>query len=304
MKRIILTISMISACIAASAQIADTVTVYRPDSVTVISSTTQQSILISGSEDNKDFSYSSDIQIPEKANMSISSMENRVDFSVSVPFLDKVGKKESEKEQETPRAGSTLGISSTVLVGLLNPINDPAGLDLSPWKNSEVGFPSIVNITFYNAGGGLTFGIHGGYNIRRFKSKSGIRYMGADGDLAIGTIPEGATKTKSMITVGSFTLSPLISVKDRKSGIKITAGPMVNFNRSYNTTTKYHLDGKKYKEHDGRVNVEPVTVDILLALCIEDWPDLYVKFAPKNLLKTESIPGFPSWSVGLCFNLD
>ena len=306
MKRTLLSIGLLAAGFAASAQIADTVKVYRPDSVIVINSEAHQGITILGSENNPNFRYNSEIDISKDANMNISSMENRMDFSVSVPFLDKMNKKESESssKEQTPRAGSQLELGGTVLIGLLNPINDPSSLDFNPWKNSEVGFPSILKMSFYNAGGGLTFSISGGYNIKRFKSKSGIRYMGENGDLVLGSLPENATKTKSMITIGSFTLSPLISVKNKKSGTRITAGPMINFNRSYNTTSKYHLDGKKHKEHDGKVNVEPVTVDFFMGVSIENFPDFYVKFAPGNILKTDALPKFSTWSIGLCLDLD
>ena len=74
MKKTMIAIFLLTAGIGAQAQMADTVKVYRPDSVLVISNNDRQSIVISGSETNKDYYYSSDIEIPQYARMNISSM--------------------------------------------------------------------------------------------------------------------------------------------------------------------------------------------------------------------------------------
>ncbi|MBQ6577870.1 MAG: hypothetical protein IJL91_09005 [Bacteroidales bacterium] len=300
MKKTMIAIFLLTAGIGAQAQMADTVKVYRPDSVLVISNNDRQSIVISGSETNKDYYYSSDIEIPQDARMNISSMENKMDFDVSFPFLDKINKKETSS-RDNPRF--SVQMSPFMTIGLLNPIDAPSQLNMSDWHNSEVGFPSILKLAYDFPGRQVQLSINGGYNIKRFKTRSDIRFIGENGNLVLGQTPSGATKTKSMITVHSWTLSPLISVKNSRNTFKIVTGPMVNFNRPATTITKYHLDDKKHKEKDGKVDTVPVTVDLLVAFDIEDFLDIYVKFAPKSVLKTDNFPSFTTWSIGFCFDL-
>ena len=78
----------------------------------------------------------------------------------------------------------------------------------------------------------------------------------------------------------------------------MSAGPVLNLNTHSSLKTRYKIDGQKYKDKANDARVNPVTVDFM---GIIETPiiDLYLKYSPCNVLKTDYAPKFQSLSLGI-----
>jgi len=182
-----------------------------------------------------------------------------------------------------------------MLLGWMTTEGNMDVMELRARNSVEIGVPDLIgfswNTPFYE------FAFGAGIMNKTFKTKSGLMYYkDMDGNLGIGTVPAGAYRDKSKISVRSVTLFPTFSLN--LGYAKFTAGPIFNFNVAANTITKYTVNGSREKEYGGRLHCRPVTVDLYLGL---KWSGagVYVKYSPKGPLDPSYNPDFSVFSFGL-----
>ena len=122
-----------------------------------------------------------------------------------------------------------------------------------------------------------------------------------DGKFVANDWPEYSKNRTSRLEVASIAF-PVTYSYDISNGVGFTVGPVLNLNVYSSLTNKYKLDGEKQKVKYSKVHCNPMTVDLMLQINIQDF-GFYVRYSPMNLMNTKYWPGFQQWSAGLTLNL-
>ena len=140
-----------------------------------------------------------------------------------------------------------------------------------------------------------------GIDWKNYKMKGENRFVKENDKVIIAPYPEGAEINYSRIRVFSLTLDLMLRQNFNRN-ISIEAGPIVNFNTSASTKTRYTIctgNGKEgVRERNNRIHQRPVTVDFKAQLNISPI-GFYFKYSPMNVLDTNYGPEFKSMSAGL-----
>jgi hypothetical protein len=113
--------------------------------------------------------------------------------------------------------------------------------------------------------------------------------VGDDGSIVAGPYPEGSSPKLSRLSVFSV-IVPLQYSYNFGKGFGFSIGPVVDFNTKSVLKAKYSLDGSKQKDKYKFVHCNPVTVDIMLQIILDDLA-VYVKYSPMDLMDDQWWPG-------------
>lgn len=122
-----------------------------------------------------------------------------------------------------------------------------------------------------------------------------------DGKFVATDWPEYSKNRTSRLEVASVAF-PVTYSYDISNGVGFTVGPVLNLNVYSSLTNRYKIDGEKQKVKYSKVHCNPVTVDMMLQINVQDF-GFYVRYSPMNLMNTKYWPGFQQWSAGLTLNL-
>ena len=183
-------------------------------------------------------------------------------------------------------------------MGLVTATNQAEGMDV---KMANCGWEFTLNNLFgarYAPSKNTQLQMGFGVNWRNYRMKNENRFFKQDDNqLIIAPYPDGANIEFSRIKIFSMTLEMLLAQYFTKN-IKVTAGPVVNFNSHGSIKTRYKLNGEGHKETSNNINQNAVTIDFKAEVGI-DPVSLYFKYSPQNMLDTNYGPKFHSMSAGV-----
>ena len=266
----------------------DTLVINYPRKVTVITGDSLQTVRIEGRFDDPNFQYENTIQIVDSNYVSNLSLNpDRWEFSLPI------GKK-SDGEWAENYVTTHLGL------GWCNALNAQDPMEVSMGSSAEI-FWTIAQWDYTRYKGCRhTFSVGMGIDWRNSRMNSSRwRFEKLPDDCVVITPYEssGVRKQFSRIQVFSFQM-PLLYRYRIGHGFALGAGPVLNLNVNSSVKTRYRLNGQKYKDTAKDVHAVPVTVD-LMGIVKTPAFDIYVKYSPCNMLKTDYAPKFQSFSVGI-----
>ena len=140
-----------------------------------------------------------------------------------------------------------------------------------------------------------------GVDWKNYKMKGENRFVKENDKVIIAPYPEGTEINYSRIRVFSLTLDLMLR-QNFNHNISIEAGPIINFNTSASTKTRYTIctgnEKEGVRERNNRIHQRPITVDFKAQLNISPI-GFYFKYSPMNVLDTNYGPEFKSMSAGL-----
>lgn len=264
----------------------DTLIVNYPRKVTVITGDSLQTVRIEGRHDDYDFHYENTLQLVDSNYVSTLSLNpDRWDFTLPI------GKSGNGNHSENV-------ITTHLGFGWCNALNAPEPMDVTMGSSGEV-FWTIAQWEYTRKGSRHTFSAGAGINWRNYRMNGHWRFeKQADDKVVVTPYPsDDVRKQFSRIQIFSFHL-PLLYRYRIGHGFALSAGPVLNLNMHSSLKTRYKLDGQKYKDTANDVHANPVTVDLMGIVCTPVF-DIYVKYSPCNVLKTDYAPKFQSLSVGI-----
>lgn len=228
----------------------------------------------------------------------ITVINQKLDFDI--PFIGK----NKEKWEQTKRRQRNAKFDLFVLrhleygMGLVTATNQAEGMDV---KMANCGWEFTLNNLFglrYAPTKNTQLQMGFGVNWRNYRMKNDNRFFKQDDNhLIIAPYPNGANIEFSRIKIFSMTLEMLVAQYFTKN-IKVTAGPVVNFNSHGSIKTRYKLNGEGHKETSSNINQNAVTIDFKAEVGV-DPVSLYFKYSPQNMLDTNYGPEFHSMSAGI-----
>ena len=228
----------------------------------------------------------------------ITVINQKLDFDI--PFIGK----NKEKWERTKRQRQNSKFDLFVLrhleygMGLVTATNQAEGMDV---KMANCGWEFTLNNLFgmrYAPFKKTQLQMGFGVNWRNYRMKNENRFFKQDDNqLIIAPYPNGANIEFSRIKIFSMTLEMLVAQYFTKN-IKVTAGPVVNFNSHGSIKTRYKLNGEGHKETSSNINQNAVTIDFKAEVGV-DPVSLYFKYSPQNMLDTNYGPEFHSMSAGI-----
>ena len=99
-----------------------------------------------------------------------------------------------------------------------------------------------------------------------------------------------------------FYLDVPVLLKKSFGKLSVCTGAVLNFNVYGSILTRFSKNEMEFKTCDEGVNQQKVTVDLMAAVQFFDI-GLYVKYSPCNVLKSNNIPKFRSFSVGFALGI-
>ncbi len=259
----------------------DTIVVEHPDKVTIINSDSLQSILIEGAQKNPNYRYESRLELVDSNYVSTSSM-NADTWELSFnPFK----KKESKTKNQ---------VSGWFAFGFSDALGTPENVDIKPFKSWELWVVlADAEIHPWNNHHAFSAGI--GLDWRNFRMVDDYRFIAKDNQIVVDKYPDGVHPKFSRIKVFSLNVPLRYQYQGKKFGFSV--GPVVNFNTYSSVKTRYALDGKDIKEIHKNAKVNPITIDFMGTLHVAGF-DLYFKYSPCNMLKSDYAPKFQTLSFG------
>ena len=263
----------------------DTIVIHNPQKVTVISSDSLQRVLIEGSKEDKDYRYENTIQLVDSnyvSNVSVNS--DRWDFSFPLS---------SRKDKNYENT-----ITAHFGVGFCQAIGAPEDMDIDMNDSKEL-FWTLAQYNFSPKGTPHTFSIGYTFDWRNYRMTGHQRFMKTTDDRVIIAPYESDEIRKQFSRIHIFSMQiPLSYTVKIAKDFSIGLGPVVSFNLSSSLKTKYKLDGIKHTEKEKNARVNPVTIDFKMNLNLPIL-NLYFKYSPCDVLKSDYAPKFKSLSVGI-----
>ena len=290
MKKLMISMALAALTLAAGAQENDTVVIYNPKKVTIVTGDSLQRIIVSGKEGDDKFTYQNTIRLVDSNYVSTTRIgRDRWELIPSV----KVGKKKDDTEGRT----YDNAISAHFGIGFTAPTKADARTDFSTFKSWEI-FATIVQWDHYferrhRNSVSLGFGI----DWKNYRMTGDTRFVKApDGNVALDTYPLQGSPDFSRIKVFSLTAN-LGFTHSFDKDFWIGFGPVVNFNVYGSMLTEYSMYGSDIERLEKNIRQRPVTIDWMLRLGIMGVP-FYLKYSGDNVLKDGGVK-FRSLSFGL-----
>ena len=263
----------------------DTLIVNNPHKVTVITGDSLQSIRIEGRNDDPDFRYENTLQLVD-SNYVSGLMLNGDNWEFSLP----IGKKRSDEWVENE-------VTMHLGFGWCNALGSPENMDVSMGSSWEI-FWTIGQWDYTAKNSRSTWSTGIGVDWRNYRMTSNLRFEKTPDECVVISPYAGENVRPKFSRVKVFSLQmPLLYRYKFNRNFSFSVGPVLNLNLHSSLKTRYKIDGQKYKDTDNDARVNPVTVDIM---SIIETPvlDLYIKYSPCNVLKTDFAPKFQSLSLG------
>ena len=290
MKKLMTIMALAALTLAAGAQENDTVVIYNPKKVTIVTGDSLQRIIVSGKEGDDKFTYQNTIRLVDSNYVSTTRIgRDRWELIPSV----KVGKKKDDTEGRT----YDNAISAHFGIGFTAPTKADARTDFSTFKSWEI-FATIAQWDHYferrhRNSVSLGFGI----DWKNYRMTGDTRFVKApDGNVALENYPLQVSPYFSRIKVFSLTAN-LGFTHSFDKDFWIGFGPVVNFNVYGSILTEYSMYGDDIKRKEKDIRQRPITIDWMLRLGIMGVP-FYLKYSGDNVLKDGGVK-FRSLSFGL-----
>ena len=264
----------------------DTLIVNNPRKVTVITGDSLQTMRIEGRHDDPDFRYENTLQLVD-SNYVSNLMLNGDNWEFSLP----IGKKRTDEWVEN-EVTMHLGVGGCTALG------SPEEMDVSMNHSFEI-FWTIAQWGYTPKNSRSTWSVGFGIGWRNYRMNGNMRFQKtADNNVIVSPYAgENVVPKFSRVKVFSLQMPLLYRYKFSKN-FAFSVGPVLNLNTHSSLKTRYKMDGQKHKDKANDARVNPVSVDFM---GIIDTPfiELYLKYSPCNVLKTDYAPKFQSLSVGI-----
>lgn len=194
--------------------------------------------------------------------------------------------------------------SGGLLLGLVNPLDQPAGYDLRWSKSFEIGWLNALAVRYSNRSMSVSFGF--GFDWRNYKTTSTNHRLVLDPTSGIATAPypEGAQPGSSRIKVFSLGFPLLYTQKIPGTTMSLTAGGIFNINTHASLYTEYTNNrGNRMEEYSEGISRRKVSLDLFGSLSFWKGCGLYVRYSPQSVLRGASVPEWQPLSVGVAFFL-
>lgn len=290
MKKLMISMALAALTLAAGAQENDTVVIYNPKKVTIVTGDSLQRIIVSGKEGDDKFTYQNTIWLVDSNYVSTTHIgRDRWELMPSV----KVGKKKDDVEGHS----YDNAISAHFGIGFTAPTKADARTDFSTFKSWEI-FATIVQWDHYfecRHRNSVSLGL--GIDWKNYRMTGDTRFVKApDGNVALEEYPLQVSPDFSRIKIFSLTTN-LSFTHNFDKNFWIGFGPVVNFNVYGSILTEYSMYGDDIKRKEKNIRQRPVTIDWMLRLGIMGVP-FYLKYSGDNVLKDGGVK-FRSLSFGL-----
>lgn len=290
MKKLMISMALAALTLAAGAQENDTVVIYNPKKVTIVTGDSLQRIIVSGKEGDDKFTYQNTIWLVDSNYVSTTHIgRDRWELIPSV----KVGKKKDDPEGRAYENA----ISAHFGIGFTAPTNADARTDFTTFKSWEI-FATIAQWDHYfNRSRSNSVSLGFGIDWKDYRMTGNTRFVKApDGNVALDNYPLQASPDFSRIMVFSLTVN-LGFTHGFNKNFWIGFGPVVNFNVYGSMLTEYSMYGNDIERLEKNIRQRPVTIDWMLRLGIMGVP-FYLKYSGDNVLKDGGVK-FRSLSFGL-----
>ena len=290
MKKLMISMALAALTLAAGAQENDTVVIYNPKKVTIVTGDSLQRIIVSGKEGDDKFTYQNTIWLVDSNYVSTTHIgRDRWELIPSV----KVGKKKDDPEGRT----YDNAISAHFGIGFTAPTKADARTDFSTFKSWEI-FATIAQWDHYfNRSHRNSVSLGFGIDWKNYRMTGDTRFVKApDGNVALEKYPLQVSPDFSRIKVFSLTVN-LGFTHGFNKNFWIGFGPVVNFNVYGSMLTEYSMYGSDIERLEKNIRQRPVTIDWMLRLGIMGVP-FYLKYSGDNVLKDGGVK-FRSLSFGL-----
>ena len=290
MKKLMISMALAALTLAAGAQENDTVVIYNPKKVTIVTSDSLQRIIVSGKEGDDKFTYQNTIRLVDSNYVSTTHIgRDRWELIPSV----KVGRKKDDPEGRVYYNT----ISAHFGIGFIAPTNADARTDFTTFKSWEI-FATIAQWDHYfNRSRSNSVSLGFGIDWKDYRMTGNTQFVKApDGNVALDNYPLQTSPDFSRIMVFSLTVN-LGFTHDFNKNFWIGFGPVVNFNVYGSMLTEYSMYGSDIERLEKNIRQRPITIDWMLRLGIMGVP-FYLKYSGDNVLKDGGVK-FRSLSFGL-----
>lgn len=266
----------------------DTLVVNYPRKVTVITGDSLQTVRVEGRHDDDNFRYENTIQLVDSNYVSnVSINPDRWEFSLN-PFHDRTRVEKWAENEVTTHLG----------FGWCNALGTPENMDIAMGSSCEI-FWTIAQWDYSKRHSRSMWSIGGGLDWRNYRMTGHQRFTKTDDDRVVITPYESKDISKQYSRIKILSLHiPLLYSYHIGNGFRLSAGPVLYINTHSSLKTKYKDSEGKHKEKAADARVNPITFD-LIGIIRTPAIDLYVKYSPCNVLKSNYAPKFQSLSIGL-----
>ena len=262
----------------------ENVVIEKPDQVSIKTVGDTMIVAVQGKEGNPDFNYVRQaVLAPDEV---VVTKERRADLDFHIPLM------KSKKVRKNKNKIIMRGLG----VGLVSALNAPKGMNVDMSGSFEFMGPTL-EWAYYPGASSTNLSIGVGVNWKNYRMTGKTRFIKENGDLVLGSYPEGAKPDFSRIKVFSWTLPLFVNFSLDKNW-HMTVGPVVNFNTYASLKTYYSLEGKSVKELDKDLRQTPITVDVMAVLNFRGI-GVYAKYSPCKVMNTAYAPDFRGLSAGL-----
>lgn len=265
----------------------------------------------SGERSTINYDKITDILVAETSSSTLfvkftTSRNDEVSYSFSLPdpenrFVNTyIGAKGSDFGIKIKKAGNTEWdlISGGLGLGWVAPISADPAMNTSMWKSNELTWGIILGVRMRHGRHSLSSGL--GIDWRNYVTK-GDKYFHKDDEGKITLIPYEPLSRKHRSRIKTFSLQiPLLYGLSfgRGRNCQFLLGPVLNFNTSASIKTQYTIGNNDYSIKTKHIGQRPVTLDVMAEFKYEA-VGVYVRYAPMEVLKTETGLSFKSISTGI-----
>ncbi len=286
MKRIITCVAMAYAIgIYAAPTDNDTIVINKPQSVSIITGDSIQTIEVRGRENDEGYHYQSSIQLVDDNYVSKTTI-NHDRWTLGVKMNSK---------NDNPSKNE---IVMKFAVGMVNAINCDRDVDFNTSSSFELMWTIAQYNHYFDPQEHHRLSVGFALDWRNYRMTSNTRFdKDGDGRIITTGYPEDASPKFSRLKVLSIAI-PLEYRYKISSRFGFGFGPVFNWNVYGSMKTKYKLDGGTHKYTDKTIHQRVLTIDWLLRV-YNPILNFYVKYSPMDVLKSDWGPQFQSVSFGI-----
>lgn len=261
-----------------------TVVIEQPSRVTITKGKQSLSVKVEGSADNPAYLYSQTMEAGGDA--LVVTEEKNSDWDFKIPFT-----KRRNTHYRYQLTSGGLGF------GMVKAVDAPEGMNVDMGASYELMWDHILNFSYFLHPKMTSVSVGVGITWRNYRMTGHTRFVKSDDQIVLDAYPEGADIQFSRLKVFSFTVPFMLNQRLTKD-LRISIGPVINFNTHASLKTRYKLNGEKVKEKSNNIHQNRTTVDLMAHLKFKGI-GLYAKYSPSNVLHTEYGPEFSSFSTGI-----
>ena len=290
MKKTILMITAVMMSMTAMAQ-NDTLTIIRPDSVSIVRNNENVSINVFGNGESRDYRYSMNFGVNSDQPMVTKETKASMldEFDLGIPLFGN----NNEKDY-----GYVEGYLSPGILWGCTGITGGSGVDINPFASINIWLPGIATFD-YHATKHFTLGLSWGMEWRNYRMIDDKRFtLSNDKVVGMGNYPDDCTPDFSRIKIISHTFSLTGRLHFAKDAY-LRLGPVFSFNEGLSVKTKYkNASGKKVKEKVDGPKANLFRLEWLADVQYNCF-GFFVRYSPNSVLRKGYGPEFSTTTVGV-----